>query len=103
MRGLTAIDLFAGAGGLSLGLIRAGFNVVAAVDYDELAVKTYRENIAAHAILAPIGPDFRVKELLKAAGIGRGECDLLAGGPPCQGFSVKRRGSDDDVRNDLLL
>ena len=42
-------------------------------------------------------------ELLSVAGMAPGECDLLAGGPPCQGFSVQRRGDDNDQRNNLVL
>lgn len=99
---LTAIDLFSGAGGLSLGLSRAGFTVRAAVDNDPVAVSTYRRNIGDHAHLASL-TDLPFEELLERAGLRTGECTLLAGGPPCQGFSVKRRGSRDDPRNDLLM
>jgi len=99
---LTAIDLFCGAGGLSLGLGMAGFSVVAAVDNDEIAVRTYRQNLGDHVLQASL-TDLPVERLLEAAGLRPGECMLLAGGPPCQGFSVKRRGSRDDPRNDLLL
>jgi len=98
----SAIDLFCGAGGLSLGLREAGFDVAAALDYDPAAAKTYRINLGKHLVEASVddvGPD----ALLAAAGMAPGDCDLLAGGPPCQGFSVQRRGADKDLRNHLVL
>ena len=99
---VTAIDLFCGAGGLSLGLMQAGFDVRAAVDNDPMAVRTYRENVGSHVIEASL-TEMAPEQLLRVAGLEPGECTLLAGGPPCQGFSVKRRGDRDDPRNDLLL
>ncbi|MET3781118.1 DNA-cytosine methyltransferase [Brevundimonas sp. 1080] len=99
---LVAIDLFAGAGGLSLGLQEAGFEIVKAFDHDPDAVQTYRYNLGDHVhkldALA-VKPD----QLLERLGVGPGRIDLLAGGPPCQGFSQQRRGSDQDERNDLVL
>ncbi len=84
----TVVDLFAGAGGSSEGFVRAGFKVLAAVDFDELAVRTYRLN-------HPGVPDDRVLcrdiRALPVSAIrklvGRSKLDVLAGSPPCQGFS----------------
>ncbi len=102
-----AVDLFAGCGGLTLGLKRARFRVVGAVEIDELAVETYRLN----------HPDVRIvwntdirevngADILEALGIERGGLDLLAGCPPCQGFSsmttLNGSRSVDDPRNDLV-
>ncbi|MBY5473595.1 DNA cytosine methyltransferase [Rhizobium leguminosarum] len=98
----TAIDLFSGAGGLSLGLQSAGFNVVAALDNDPISIETYNKNLGPHGIVADI-QDVNADELLGKLGLSRGECVLLAGGPPCQGFSLQRRGSRDDPRNGLVL
>lgn len=98
----TVIDLFSGAGGLALGLKRAGFDLRAAVEFDPWAAKTYRNNLGNHLLETDIH-SLKVDELLQFANLKRGECDLLAGGPPCQGFSVQRRGSDKDPRNDLVL
>lgn len=87
---LTAIDLFCGCGGLSLGLRRAKFKVVAAIDNDELAVKTYQEN---HKRTHTIEDDIRAVDattLMMELGLRPGELDLLAGCPPCQGFSTLR-------------
>lgn len=101
-RPLTAIDLFAGAGGLSLGLHRAGFDVIAAVDSWQLAVDTYTKNLPHAAIcrdLSAVSGD----ELLDFAGQHNRPIDLVAGGPPCQGFSVQRVGTDVDPRNKLIF
>lgn len=102
MTEFTAIDLFSGAGGLSLGLSWAGFKVAAALENDEQAAKTYLENIGPHLISKSIC-DVTVEEVASFAGLRRGECTLLAGGPPCQGFSLQRRGSRQDERNALIL
>lgn len=99
---LIAIDLFAGAGGLSLGLGQAGFEVVMAIDNDAVAVRSYREALGNHILCAPI-EEVSATELMRRAGVVAGECDLLAGGPPCQGFSLQRRGERVDPRNRLVL
>ncbi|MBC3494435.1 DNA cytosine methyltransferase [Pseudomonas sp. SWRI100] len=98
----TAIDLFCGAGGLSLGLKQAGFDVRAAVEFDRLASKTYRRNLGDHLIEADIH-SLDPARVLEYSGLNRGDCDLVAGGPPCQGFSIQRRGADQDARNDLVF
>ena len=102
----SAIDLFSGCGGLSLGLERAGFGVRAAVEIDLVAAATYKKN---HPHTAVIQDDIRNvtgRDLKRAAKIGNATFDLLAGCPPCQGFSrIKRKNkpSSDDSRNDLIL
>lgn len=97
-----AIDCFSGAGGLSLGLQAAGFFVCAAFDNDRKAVDTYQRNIGKHALCADVR-DIKGAHLLEVAELGHGECELLTGGPPCQGFSRQRRGLDADHRNDLIF
>lgn len=99
---LRAIDLFSGAGGLSLGLTAAGFDVVAAVDNWQLAVDTYTKNLSHAAICRDVS-SLSGAELCEMAAVGLGGVDLLAGGPPCQGFSVQRIGGDYDPRNALVL
>ncbi|CAN5392490.1 DNA cytosine methyltransferase [soil metagenome] len=103
---LTAIDLFSGCGGLTEGLRLAGFTVLAAVEIDDLAAETYRLNHSAHVIERDIRK-VTGEELLVAARIAPGELDLLAGCPPCQGFSTLRtRGKArfvEDDRNDLVF
>jgi len=101
-----AIDLFAGPGGLTLGLQTGGFEVVAAVESDALAVKTYSANHAGvpvrHADIRTVDPI----ELLTELKLTTADIDLCAGCPPCQGFSTVRtlNGSKtiDDPRNDLI-
>lgn len=102
MRKLVAIDAFAGAGGLSLGLRHARWHVAAAFDHDPIAVSTYWHNLGPHAT-ALDAETLTAEELMNLARLGPGECDLLAGGPPCQGFSLQRRGSRQDPRNHLSL
>lgn len=98
-----AIDLFAGCGGLTSGLKRAGFKVVSAVEIDELAVATYKAN---HAEVRMIPDDIRDVSGEDLKGNKVGTIDLIAGCPPCQGFSrVRRRNrkkAADDDRNDLI-
>ncbi len=84
-----AIDLFSGCGGLSLGLRHAGFKVVAAVDNDPLSVSTYERNHPIEPIEEDIGK-VDPQELMEELGLEPGELDLLAGCPPCQGFSTLR-------------
>lgn len=102
MRQFVAIDSFAGAGGLSLGLIQAGWTLRIGFDHDPVAVKTYRHNLGPHAYQVD-AEELRAEELMRLAAIGLGECDLLAGGPPCQGFSLQGRGARHDPRNRLSL
>ncbi len=97
-----AVDAFCGAGGLSLGLSRAGFDVAIAFDTNVHALATYHRNFTHPALLE----DVRVlkgKELLEQADRPGQSVTLLAGGPPCQGFSIQRRGDNADDRNDLIL
>jgi DNA (cytosine-5)-methyltransferase 1 len=101
-RDATAIDLFCGAGGLSFGLKETGFQVAFALDNDRVATKTYANNLGPHVLTAPI-EEICAHDLLSRAGLAPGECTLLAGGPPCQGFSLQRRGERQDPRNRLIL
>ncbi len=118
MRRLTprrpiAVDLFAGAGGLSLGLEQAGFDVVAAVEYDPVHAATHEFNFPKTKVLcANVAAPLHADALLAAveAGLARhedadwdGTIDLIAGGPPCQGFSFIGKRLIDDVRNQLVF
>lgn len=98
------IDAFCGAGGLSLGLRRAGFDVVGAFDWDEWAVSTYRHNLGEHVVQTD-ATEVTGKELRASAGLQpQDDVALLAGGPPCQGFSKQKRGAHlGDNRNRLVL
>ena len=121
---LTAIDLFAGCGGLSLGLQRAGWNIVCAVERSPMAAESYFVNFITERrdvdwdFSEHLGqsPTCQVRSGLlvddvQALGncigtvremIGGRELALLAGGPPCQGFSIAGRRSADDPRNVLV-
>jgi DNA (cytosine-5)-methyltransferase 1 len=106
-RQVLAIDLFSGCGGLTLGLKQAGFKVIGAVEIDPLSVETYKVN---HPEVHVWETDVRLlgmEEVKRVLGIEKGELDLLAGCPPCQGFSAMRtlNGSRnvDDERNNLLF
>jgi DNA (cytosine-5)-methyltransferase 1 len=98
----TAVDLFAGAGGLSLGLTRAGFKVIAAAENWPPAASSYRRNFHHALVESDLGA-IRSDDLLQLLGVRSGEVDLVAGGPPCQGFSIQRIGPDSDVRNNLVM
>lgn len=89
-RQLTFIDLFSGCGGFSLGLGWAGLRCLAAVDFNESAVETFRANHpeVPHALVRDL-TKFTPKELDKLLGSQR--VDVIVGGPPCQGFSSARQ------------
>lgn len=103
---LTAVDLFSGCGGLTCGLVVAGFRVVAAVEIDSKAQATYRLN---HPDVRLYDEDIRKldpSDVLKNADLKPGQLDLLAGCPPCQGFSRLRTKNQKtyvrDERNNLV-
>jgi DNA (cytosine-5)-methyltransferase 1 len=108
----VAVDLFAGAGGLSLGLEQAGFDVAAAVEYDPVHAATHEFNFPATETICADVSTLKAETLREAvaAGLERlggtlwdGEIDLIAGGPPCQGFSLIGRRLVDDKRNQLVF
>ena len=87
----TVVDLFCGGGGSSLGFERAGFKLIHAVDHWKLAVDTYRANLGDHVVEQEISDDIQLP------------CStVVAGSPPCQGFSSAGRRLDDDERNSLV-
>jgi len=85
----TVIDLFAGAGGMSEGFVRAGFKVLGAVELDETAARTYRLNHPGLPDERVLVHDIRTLALGALTRLaGRRTLDVLAGSPPCQGFST---------------
>lgn len=99
----TAVDMFCGAGGLSLGLSAAGFNCIRAFDIDTPSTTTYKSNLGNHAQVAD-ARDVKSSDFAIPTSSPRSELDLLAGGPPCQGFSKQKRGAHlGDPRNELVL
>lgn len=101
-----AIDLFSGAGGLSVGLKKAGFKVVAGVEVDTVAAETYKMNHRKHILYCEDIRNIDPYSVLSDLDIKVGELDLLAGCPPCQGFSSHRTRnkttSVKDSRNNLV-
>lgn len=100
----TMIDLFSGAGGLSEGLCEAGFSTLYANEFNEQYAETYSKN---HIGARVDTRDIRLvegREIRQLLGLAQGELDLLAGGPPCQGFSINAPvRSASDTRNHLFL
>lgn len=82
---LLAVDLFAGAGGLGVGLEAAGWTVAIAVDNNEVALKTHRANFRGLALNVDMSNPDEVESLIKM--VRNIDIDLVAGGPPCQPFS----------------
>jgi len=99
--GLTAIDLFCGAGGLSEGFRQAGVNILVGQDFDEVAGHTFASTHKGACFIGGPIQNVGVQDLLSRAGVKRGEIDVLIGGPPCQGYSVynHQRGVDDPRAN----
>ncbi|WP_455543525.1 DNA cytosine methyltransferase [Intestinibacter sp.] len=98
----NVVDLFSGAGGLSRGFMDAGFNVVLGVDFNDAALKTFKEN---HGNAEPMKLDLfdhnnidKIYNYLKQRDI---KLDVLVGGPPCQGFSLAGKREEFDNRNVL--
>jgi len=93
------LDLFAGAGGLSLGLTWAGFESMGAIEFDPSAADTYDRNFGGHIHRDSNGQPHAIENVDFSEYVGR--VDLLVGGPPCQGFSQLGKGLADDPRNRL--
>ncbi len=90
VRVLTVVDLFAGAGGFTLGFVQAGLVPIFAVEFDKAAAETYEVNFGSHCVSKDIND---VKEFPAA--------DIIIGGPPCQGFSNLGAHIANDPRNQL--
>lgn len=88
----SVVDLFAGAGLFSDSFVRQGFHVSLAIENDRRAAESYRRNLGDHVICSDI-----------RAIAPEGGCDVLIGGPPCQGFSTLGKRCENDVRNDLAM
>jgi DNA (cytosine-5)-methyltransferase 1 len=97
---MRAVELFAGAGGLSCGLEQAGFEVVAANEIESDFAATFSANHPATKVISSdIG---KTKSSQLIAGIGGGKVNLVSGGPPCQGFSTVGAKDKNDPRNSLF-
>ena len=91
---IRAISLFSGAGGMDLGFRRAGVEVVWANDFNEAACDTYRRNF---------GDEIRCGSIMDFDYATLPDCELVFGGPPCQGFSVAGKMDPDDPRSRLVF
>jgi len=128
----TAISLFSGCGGADIGTARAGFEIRVMLEWDKNCCKTLRCNFTEEGLrirhpgyngslikkLKTKFPDWyrkpepvimevditktKTKEILKAARLEIGECDMIYGGPPCQGFSTAGHQSLNDPRNKMV-
>ena len=98
----TYIDLFCGCGGFSLGMERAGFKNLAAIDFNKEAIEVYRKNF-------PYVKNVLLKDLtqfppeLLAPLLSKNHVDVIVGGPPCQGFSHIGKKNIKDPRNGLFV
>lgn len=98
-----AIDLFAGAGGMSLGFEQAGFDVAAAVEIDPVHCAVHEFNFPNTTVICSSVVGLSAEEIRRRAQIGDAPIDCVFGGPPCQGFSLIGQRILDDPRNRLVL
>lgn len=93
----SSIELFAGAGGLALGVEKAGFNTIALIEYDKDAATTLKKNRPVWNVICEDIANISSQNLSEYFNLDVGELDLLSGGAPCQSFSYagKRLGLED--------
>jgi len=98
----NVLDLFCGCGGMTKGLIDAGFNVIAGIDIWDKAIDTYKANFDHDAIcedLRQLSPETFQEKYNK----DKKTIDIIVGGPPCQGFSIAGKRDKNDPRNSLFM
>jgi DNA (cytosine-5)-methyltransferase 1 len=87
MRQPTVIDLFAGCGGMSWGLHKRGYNIIAGIDKWDVALKTFKLNHPQAALFNADLTELEPQQVMDRLKLRKGDLDCLIGGPPCQGFS----------------
>lgn len=98
----NVIDLFSGAGGLSRGFMDAGFNVILGIDFDDAALKTFKENHGKADIMKlDLFNHNNIDNIINYVKNKGVVLDVLVGGPPCQGFSLAGKREEFDERNVL--
>lgn len=95
---IKVVDLFSGAGGLSVGFSKKPFNILFGIEWDKYAAKTYSANFS-HPMINKDICEVNAEEMLKQYG----EADIVIGGPPCQGFSMAGKRDKNDPRNSLFM
>ena len=90
---INVVSLFSGGGGLDLGFIAEGYNIIWAIDNNKNAAETYRANIGDHILCADIN-QINISKIPHA--------DVVIGGPPCQSFSLAGNRNVEDERGQLV-
>ena len=98
---LNMIDLFCGAGGLSEGFMQAGFNVLLGIDSDYKFIETFKKNHPDSIALCKDVRKISAKKIKQI--IGKRKIHVVAGGPPCQSFSIAGRREPNDPRDSLFM
>ena len=98
-----AVDLFAGAGGMTLGFEQAGFDILAAVEFDPIHASVHEYNFPFWTTICRSVTSITGREIRNKSTIGNDEIDVVFGGPPCQGFSLMGKRDLKDDRNSLVF